>query len=75
MDTRRTTDVLYKNVVRVECPHCGHSNAIIVATEYGKGVQLVRCDDAGDGGCDKDFVVRYQLQAIVDAAPLPFDEP
>lgn len=69
-----TTDRVYNGVMRARCPYCGASVAFQPDSPRSVGVELVRCDDAQDGGCDSLFVAKYVLTATVTAAELPFGE-
>ncbi|HEU02500.1 hypothetical protein LCGC14_0273890 [marine sediment metagenome] len=43
------------------CPYCGHVN-VAAASSLNEGDKLARCD-AEESGCDRQFVVRWNIAA------------
>lgn len=51
-----------KRTVQVKCPECGYINKF--SADLSIPGPIVRCCDADEGGCDKNYAVQFEVHAV-----------
>lgn len=53
---------------QIKCPYCGNINKVQVEPHSWPKRDIVVCDpESGEGGCDKEFVIKWEVTVDVYA--------